>query len=502
MTKTVLWIACCIVGLGAAGWTGNPNWLFLVLYGLVMVFISPLATSEQEFFLGARPGRSVGFWPLASSALITWIFAKSITNAANLGHAFGIVGGIAYATYYLSFMVAGVIIYRIRTTTGHGSLASFLTERFGPGAAVAFTLAIVIRLYNEVWSNTAVVASYFGPAGSYAYILAAVVITAFTLSYSLKGGLRSSIVTDIVQLLLASALLVFILSKVLPASGGVAKALTLGEFTLTGGVDLLLVALLQSLSYPFHDPVLTDRAFISKPKTMRRAFFAAGIAGMGFIVLFSLVGVFAKIKGLSGPSTLSTAQFFGLPMLIIFNVIMLTSAGSTLDSTFSSISRLAAKDIGPLARFSNNRWLVRAKARLEGASPVTFGKAAMVVIALLGNLPLIANPAILKATTISGTMVMGLAPIFLFWWVKGAGRLSFHLAFWTGLALGLVAALGRYPQSLAIGLGKYGGLLSINLFGLLLCTSLFFLPVLVRNGRRRILSSAQPIKIKQKARSA
>ncbi|MFQ5893783.1 MAG: sodium:solute symporter, partial [Nitrospinota bacterium] len=454
MTYKALWIGCCAVGLGAAWWTGDPNWLFLVLYGLVMVFISPLARSEQEFFMGARPGRSVGFWPLASSALISWIFAKSITNAANLGQAFGIVGGLAYATYYLSFIVAGVIIYRIRTTTGHASLASFLTERFGPGATLAFTLAIVIRLYNEVWSNTAVVASYFGSAGSAPYILAAVVITAFTLSYSLKGGLKSSIVTDMVQLALAAGLLLFILSKVIPSSGSVTRILTLGDFTLKGGLDLVLVALLQSLSYPFHDPVLTDRAFISEPRTMRGAFCVAGLAGIGFITLFSLVGVFAKLKGLAGPSTLATAQFFGLPMLIIFNVIMLTSAGSTLDSTFSSVSRLAAHDITPMARLINSQRLLRARTFLQETSPVTFGQGAMVVIALLGNLPLIANPAILKATTISGTMVMGLAPVFCFYWIKGAGRLSFHLAFWTGLALGVVAALGRYPRFLAIGLGK------------------------------------------------
>jgi Na+/proline symporter len=449
-----------------------------------MVFISPSATNEHEFFMGTTEGSSVGFWPLASSALITWIFAKSITNAADLGQAFGIVGGIAYATYYLSFIVAGALIYHIRTSTNHGSLASFLTERFGPGATLAFTLAILIRLYNEVWSNTAVVASYFGHPGSSTYILAALVVTAFTLSYSLKGGLRSSIVTDMVQLALAVLLLFLILYKVVPSSGGVTKMVGLGEFTFKGGVDLILVALLQSLSYPFHDPVLTDRAFISGPRTMRRAFCVAGLAGMGFIMLFSLVGVFSRLKGLSGPSTLSTAHYFGLPMLILFNIIMLTSASSTLDSTFSSVSRLAAHDITPLTQLLKN-WSSRLPRVLTKiSSPMTFGQSAMVLIAILGNLPLIANPAILKATTISGTMVMGLAPIFCFYWVKGVNGLSFHLAFWTGLSLGILAAVGWYPHAWAIGMGKYGKLLSLNLYGLLLCTALFFLPVAFDRGRR------------------
>lgn len=487
MTHRALWIGCCIVGLCATWYTTNFNWLFLVLYGLLMVFISPGALNEHEFFMGATEGKSVGFWSLASSALITWIFAKSITNAADLGQAFGIVGGIAYATYYLSFIVAGFLIYHIRTSTNHSSIASFITERFGPGATLAFTLAIVIRLYNEVWSNTAVVASYFGQPGSFTYLLAALVVTAFTLSYSLKGGLRSSIVTDMVQLALATFLLFLILYKVVPSSGGVTKIIGVGEFTFKGGVDLILVALLQSLSYPFHDPVLTDRAFISGPKTMRRAFFAAGFAGMGFIVLFSLVGVFSRLNGLSGPSTLSTAHYFGLPMLILFNIIMLTSASSTLDSTFSSVSRIAAHDITPLTRLFKNWASRRPQFLMKITSPISFGQTAMVLIAVLGNLPLIANPAILKATTISGTMVMGLAPIFCFYWVKGVNGLSFHLAFWTGLILGIAAAVGWYPHAWSIGMGKYGGLLSLNLFGLLLCTALFFLPVALENGRRLLL---------------
>ena len=72
----------------------------------------------------------------------------------------------------------------------------------------------------------------------------------------------------------------------------------------------------------------------------------------------------------------------------------------------------------------------------------------MVAIALLGNVPLLSiymgnavGPAMIAATTICGTMVMGLAPIFLLSFVPGAGRASFHLAFWPGLALGVLVTI-------------------------------------------------------------
>ena len=79
--------------------------------------------------------------------------------------------------------------------------------------------------------------------------------------------------------------------------------LSVGTFRLNTGVDLLLVALLQVLSYPFHDPVLTDRGFITEEKTMLRAMVWSGVLGFVCIFAFSLVGVHAKLEGLPAATT-------------------------------------------------------------------------------------------------------------------------------------------------------------------------------------------------------
>ncbi len=66
--------------------------------------------------------------------------------------------------------------------------------------------------------------------------------------------------------------------------------------------------------------------------------------------------------------------------------------------------------------------------------------------------------------------------------------MSFHLAFWTGIALGVLDLLKLIPPGWAIGSGKYGLLLGTNLYGLALCTFGFFLPLALPgyrlNGRR------------------
>ena len=194
-------------------------WGAMLVFGAVLWRISPRVTSPDQFFGGRdRRGRDIGLGVLVASIVISWIFAKSITNAANLGRSFGLVGAVAYAGWYLSIPVAGVVIWRIRRCTDARSLPEFVTGRYGRMASLAFLLVVLVRLMNEVWSNTAVVGSYFGASGSASYLLAALVFTAITLAYSLRGGLRSSILTDVIQMGLGIFLLVFVMAMVVPRS--------------------------------------------------------------------------------------------------------------------------------------------------------------------------------------------------------------------------------------------------------------------------------------------
>ncbi|WP_165857298.1 sodium:solute symporter family transporter [Marinobacter sp. JSM 1782161] len=458
-------------------------WGFLLVYGVIMYALSPRSRNAASFYRGADDsGNPVSQWSLTASIFISWIFAKSVTNAANLGEAYGVVGGLAYATYWLSIPVAGYIIYLIRTQTGARSLQEFLTSRFGRLAAVSFAAAILIRLYNEVWSNTAVVGGYFGLPGDWQYYGAAMLFTAFTLAYSLKGGLRSSIFTDVIQAVVFVFFVAAVLFLILPAND-TGTLLTTGEFRLDAGADLLLVAALQIFSYPFHDPVLTDRGFVNKEKTMLKSFVVAGLLGFVAVFIFSLVGVHAQLNGISanGNAPAAVGAAMGLTALFFMSVVMMTSAGSTLDSTFTSLSKSIAVDLPQLVRRTADRM-----------PSMRVGAVVMVVFAILGNLPMFAGTDILKATTISGTMVMGLAPVFLFYGFTRWSPWSFHLSFWSGIALGVLLALGLIPDSWAIGEGKYAALLGVNAWGVLICTAGFFLPLVGQRlfGRRPLSSEA------------
>jgi len=426
------------------------QWILVIGSSLLLFLIAPWAKSRNDFFRGSKLEKAPGFWMLTSSLVISWLFAKSITNAANLGLSFGFVGGVAYSAYYLSFLTAGLIIYQMRVRGGFSSLHQFLRTRFGAGAVVLFSLLIGFRLMNEVWSNTMVIGTYFGEEGSSPYYWAILVFTLLTIAYTLKGGLRSSLLTDLIQMILFGLLLFIILGMILPKKGGnVTAFVTSGSWTMAGGMNLLFVALIQVFSYPFHDPVLTDRAFIAAPKTTLRSFITATIIGAGCIMLFSFVGIYGRMEGLEGQAPVEVSRLLGVAMQLMMNFIMITSAASTLDSTFNSFSKLVIVDL--------------AKKR-EGS--ISMGRWVIVLIAILGTIPIFLGAEILSATTVSGTMVIGLTPIFVFW-KKKAPKRSYFLSVGTGMAFGIMFAAGAWPDSWVWFEGKYGDLLSVNIVAVL-----------------------------------
>ena len=483
--------------------THPVQWLALVGYGVLVYLVAPRAEHHRGFLWArSREGASPSTTLLTASVLVTWIFAKSITNAANLGEKYGWLGGLAYAAWYVSIPVAGILLYRVRKA-GHEGIIPFLTAHFGPGAAFLFSAAILIRLYNEVWSNTEVVASYFGAPGSVSFYFSAAVFTAGVLLYTMRGGLRASIFTDRLQLALQLVLLAWVLVLILPAHAPAQLART-SRFRLDAGLDLLLVGLLQSTSYPFHDPVLTDRAFVNPPRKMLIAFTLAGILGGAMIVLYGLIGVHARLGGAPGAADapVRAAALLGSAAVVVISVLMMNSAGACVDSTLTAIARFVSVDLAGEggAHPSGFRGLVRPLRRLTGRDHgVSLGRWTMLALAIVGNLPLLWHADILKATTLSGTMVLGLAPPFLFWRWHRPAPLAFHLSLLTGLAVGIASLVARWPAAFSIGPGKYGPLLGQNAWGLLACAAAYGVGVAIESARARSVERAAEFFVQEAA---
>ncbi len=389
---------------------------------LVSFLISPRVRTVQGFYRGySEDGVAPGLLTLVFSQVTTWIFARSLLNAGILGYYYGIAGVLAYTAYYLSFLTGAWIVDGIRFRHGSNSIQHFLVARFGRLGSGCYNVVAGIRLLSEVFANLLVIGIIFGVAGSTGYILSIVAVAVLTLGYSMMGGLRASLRTDVFQMsvLLVVLAVLFGQSLLLDGFGWGAVLSSSPDFTGPGWV-LLAVALLQIWSYPMHDPVMMDRGFVADRETTRRSFIHACWLSAICILIFGLLGVEAGLLRHDGEDLVKTLmRLLSEPMMMFFNIALILSAVSTLDSTFSSASKLAVVDM-----------------RLAEPTPRN-GRIAMVAF-LIGGLAFLflGSKDLFAAVAVSGTASMFLAPVAFFsiWGGREVARWSFAVAFAAAMA--------------------------------------------------------------------
>ncbi len=407
--------------------------LLIALLALVVgvsVLAAPRRATVEGFFAGRGEAGAPGLWVLVLSQVTTWIFARSLMNAAILGYFYGIAGTLAYAAYYGSFLSGAFVVGRLRAR-GAMSVQDWLSVQFGALGTGAYNVVIALRLLSEVFANLLVVGLIAGAVLEGSDTAAIGVVAVLGLAYSAWGGLSAALRTDVAQMVLflavfgvAFAYLVlspgFSLGAVLTAPG------TAGAYN---GWVLLAVAALQVFSYPVHDPVMMDRGFLADARTTRAAFLHAFWLSTLCIIGFGFFGIQASLVGAAYEAELIGTWGLMFPAWV-FALLMLSlivSAVSTLDSALASAARLVVEE-------------------LRGAPRTLFGgRAVMVVFMALGaGLTLWGNATLFDAVAVSGTASMFLTPVLVVGLVMGrvVPVWSYLVAFGAAV-LGAVAYFGR-----------------------------------------------------------
>jgi len=385
----------------------NPMALvyFLGLITIVCLIISPRKITVAGFFEGASGmGAQPSLAMLVLSQVTTWIFARSLMNAALLGYFYGFAGTLAYTAYYLSFLTGMFIVKNLRDR-GAGSVQDWLGQHFGQLGTLTYNIVIGLRLLSEVFANLIVIGLIFSAAfpdvvwmeaGS---ILAVAVIG---LVYSMLGGLRASLRTDVLQMLVFLVVfsLAFVALLATPdfSFSAIVSAQGVHDQGARPGWVLVVVALLQVLSYPAHDPVMMDRGFIADKATTQKSFLYAFILSALCIFGFGMFGIYAGIIGAAYENQLlgTWSVMFGPVIYFLLAASLLVSALSTLDSALASSARLVIDELKLAPR------------------TVLWGRITMLGFMAVGAmLTLWGNKTLFDAVAVSGTASMFLTPVFV-----------------------------------------------------------------------------------------
>jgi hypothetical protein len=231
------------------------------------------------------------------------------------------------------------------------------------------------------------------------------------------GGLRGSLRTDVLQFSLFAITLVVVVIALFSHEAVDIDDVVQRPFVLSEpGPILLIVAFLQVWSYPAHDPVMMDRGFLADRKTTWWSFIHAFWVSAVCIIAFGIIGIVAGVHKAEGEEMTQTiARLLGEVPMLLFNLSLVISAMSTLDSTLSSASKLVVKDMAAVK------------------PTVTNGRLAMFVFMLAGLLMVfLGSKDLFSAVAVSGTASMFLAPLIFFtiWGgVKNIPLVSYLIAF-------------------------------------------------------------------------
>ena len=412
--------------------------VLIVVFGAIIlasILAAPRRASVEGFFGGAGvTGGAPGLWVLVLSQVTTWIFARSLMNAAILGYYYGIAGTLAYAVYYGSFLTGGFIVGRLRAN-GARSMQDWLGSQFGTAGNGCYNLVVALRLLSEVFANLLVVGLIFNAVLAGSGTPAILVVAVLGLGYSAWGGLSAALRTDVVQMLVFlvvfgaafAALIVspdFDIGAVLTAPGAS------GPYN---GWVLLVVALLQVFSYPAHDPVMMDRGFLADEATTRASFLHAFWISTLCIIGFGFFGIQASLTGAAYEGELIGTWSVMFPgwIFVALMISLLVSALSTLDSALASAARLVVEELGLAPRTLNGGRVVMVLFMVAGA-----------VLTLWGNATLF------DAVAVSGTASMFLTPVLIVALVMGREVAAW--AYFTAFATAIIGALAYFGRGWAM----------------------------------------------------
>ncbi|MCC6954999.1 MAG: hypothetical protein IT290_12850, partial [Deltaproteobacteria bacterium] len=427
--------------------SSNAALLSILVFGVAMnVIVIWRKRSEQhrDGFLVAD--RNVSTFRGALSIAVSWIWAPAIFVCSMQSFTLGVPGIFWFtAPNVLCFFLFAAVAVRVRRAMPAGyTFLEYLDQRFGSHRGVHL-------VYLSVFFGYQLAAATINPlaAGYFLHALSGIdarltvtLTTLAALSYSLFGGLKASIATDVIQMglvLLLGAILVplvfvsvddaTILWSGLGGSSGEYRSLWNSHVALTMGIPMTI----SLLAGPLSDQMFFQRVFAVRKENVAKTFVLGGLLFALVPVTLSLLGFIGAGLVQRGLITVANPEMVGpmviaytLPHFALYAFCFMALAGlcSTMDSAYCAASSLGAVDL--YRRYLNP---LASDAQMLRASRIV-----MLVIALGGWALAMLQPKLFWIFFIQGTLVAAaLVPTLLaIYWKRTTAK---------GAAFGVVSSV-------------------------------------------------------------
>ncbi len=337
---------------------------FLLLTGvaiyLIISFIIGLWKSRGVNLAGFIASKdSIGFWSILLSLVATIVGGGMFFAVGQIGFEAGIVGYIIGFCYIIGFTLMALAIPKIRNffkDKNYLTLIDLVDEKYKSKRTTIAFAVVNFFIYFLILAGQFLVLgtflNYFSGLGlTYSILLIAMIVAGFNIIiYSVVGGIRKDIATDVFQMILVflgSLLLISLLFK--PGTWASISTLPSTHFTGLGyGIVFLVGIVLFFIPLLFVRLDFWQRILAAKnEKIAKKAFFIAGFLTFLFYFIFTTIGMYAKSFGITEAKIatldLIAQTFSGLPFVIIvlaFLATVMSTADTILNVAAVSFSRL------------------------------------------------------------------------------------------------------------------------------------------------------------------
>ena len=359
--------------------------LFILIgFAAVMITVSwasrrqRLESNVSEFLLSSR---DVGVVRGAFSIAISWVWAPAIFIAGLQAYTLGLAGAFWFIIpNILCFFLFAQVAKRLRKDFPEGfTLPEFIKHRFkSTRLHRAFLVIFFGYQLSAITINSVAGGTLIHLLTGMNFSLAVLAISGTALLYSIVGGFRASLLTDVIQMVIVLGLAGFMVPWVISEAGGlssisgglagidgVGRSILNPHLAWTFGIPMTL----GLLAGPLGDQQFFQRAFAVKQDAVSATFNLGGMLFGLIPILLCLFGFIAANPNLSieviDPQMVAPAvitHFLPAWALGLFTLMAFAGLCSTIDSAYCALSSFAIADIShdssPRKQIAQARWMM------------------------------------------------------------------------------------------------------------------------------------------------
>ena len=195
----------------------------LLIYFLILLFTVMKQKRNDSVLDYFFAGRKLPYWALSITFIASWWGAVSALSTVDLAYEDGLGAFWYYGVPVLISTLLMVLGSKVIRRLGYLTQGEMMKARYSAGTAKVLSVLILLFMVVTAASQMVGIGKFLGSYMNLRYEWAVLLGTGIVLVYSLFGGFRGVVLTDIIQFVLLIGSVIIVFMAALRASGGFAE---------------------------------------------------------------------------------------------------------------------------------------------------------------------------------------------------------------------------------------------------------------------------------------